>query len=244
MNFLLSNDDGYQAPGLKVLAEALSSIGKVVIVAPEENKSASSSSLTLKKPLTINEVSKDIYFIDGTPTDCVHIALSGLLKFKPDMVISGINDGPNMGDDTIYSGTVAAAMEGYLLDIPSIAVSMSRYEPKHFPTAAQVVLDLIPKYINLKQPLLLNINVPDLPYSSIEGTRITRLGKRHKAEPIIHHPNEYNKVMYWVGAAGEPNDGGDGTDFFAIKNNCVSISPIISDLTNHEKLDLLNRELI
>jgi 5'-nucleotidase len=244
MNFLLSNDDGYQAPGLKVLAEALSSIGKVVIVAPEENKSASSSSLTLKKPLTINEVSKDIYFIDGTPTDCVHIALSGLLKFKPDMVISGINDGPNMGDDTIYSGTVAAAMEGYLLDIPSIAVSMSRYEPKHFPTAAQVVLDLIPKYINLKQPLLLNINVPDLPYSSIEGTRITRLGKRHKAEPIIHHPNENNKVMYWVGAAGEPNDGGDGTDFFAIKNNCVSISPIISDLTNHEKLDLLNRELI
>ena len=244
MKFLLSNDDGYLAPGINELAHTLSSVGEVVIVAPEENKSASSSSLTLKNPLTITEHKKNIYFINGTPTDCVHIALSGFLKFKPDMVISGINDGPNMGDDTIYSGTVAAAMEGYLLDIPSLAISMSQYDPKYYVTAGQVVLDLIPKIKNLQQSMLLNINVPDLPYDQLKGTEITRLGKRHKAEPIIHHPNQNNKLMYWVGAAGEPNDGGPGTDFFAIKNEKVSISPIISDLTNFNKLDLLKENLI
>jgi len=244
MKFLLSNDDGYQAPGINELAHTLSTIGEVVIVAPEENKSASSSSLTLKNPLTISEYKENIYFINGTPTDCVHIALSGFLKFKPDMVISGINDGPNMGDDTIYSGTVAAAMEGYLLDIPSLAISMSQYDPKHYSTAGQVVLDLIPKIKNLQQPMLLNINVPDIPYNQLQGTEITRLGKRHKAEPIIHHPNQNDKLMYWVGAAGEPNDGGPGTDFFAIKNEKVSISPIISDLTNFNKLDLLKENLI
>jgi len=244
MKFLLSNDDGYQAPGINELAHTLSTIGEVVIVAPEENKSASSSSLTLKNPLTITEYKENIYFINGTPTDCVHIALSGFLKFKPDMVISGINDGPNMGDDTIYSGTVAAAMEGYLLDIPSLAISMSQYDPKHYSTAGQVVLDLIPKIKNLQQSILLNINVPDIPYNQLQGTEITRLGKRHKAEPIIHHPNQNDKLMYWVGAAGEPNDGGPGTDFFAIKNEKVSISPIISDLTNFNKLDLLKENLI
>ena len=244
MKFLLSNDDGYQAPGINELARTLSTIGEVVIVAPEENKSASSSSLTLKNPLTITEYKENIYFINGTPTDCVHIALSGFLKFKPDMVISGINDGPNMGDDTIYSGTVAAAMEGYLLDIPSLAISMSQYDPKHYSTAGQVVLDLIPKIKNLQQSILLNINVPDIPYNELKGTEITRLGKRHKAEPIIHHPNQNDKLMYWVGAAGEPNDGGLGTDFFAIKNEKVSISPIISDLTNFNKLDLLKENLI
>ncbi|NCV37892.1 MAG: 5'/3'-nucleotidase SurE [Betaproteobacteria bacterium] len=244
MKFLLSNDDGYQAPGINELAHTLSTIGEVVIVAPEENKSASSSSLTLKNPLTITEYKENIYFINGTPTDCVHIALSGFLKFKPDMVISGINDGPNMGDDTIYSGTVAAAMEGYLLDIPSLAISMSQYDPKHYSTAGQVVLDLIPKIKNLQQSILLNINVPDIPYNELQGTEITRLGKRHKAEPIIHHPNQNDKLMYWVGAAGEPNDGGLGTDFFAIKNEKVSISPIISDLTNFNKLDLLKENLI
>lgn len=244
MKFLLSNDDGYQAPGINKLAHTLSTIGEVVIVAPEENKSASSSSLTLKNPLTITEYKENIYFINGTPTDCVHIALSGFLKFKPDMVISGINDGPNMGDDTIYSGTVAAAMEGYLLDIPSLAISMSQCDPKHYSTAGQVVLDLIPKIKNLQQSILLNINVPDIPYNELQGTEITRLGKRHKAEPIIHHPNQNDKLMYWVGAAGEPNDGGLGTDFFAIKNEKVSISPIISDLTNFNKLDLLKENLI
>jgi len=244
MNFLLSNDDGYQAPGIRELAKALAQIGNVVIVAPEENKSASSSSLTLKNPLTITKAEKNIYYINGTPTDCVHIALSGFLKFKPDMVISGINDGPNMGDDTIYSGTVAAAMEGYLLDIPSMAISMSQYDPQHYLSACQVTLELIPRVMSLKQPILLNINVPDCPYADIRSFDITRLGKRHKAEPIIHHPNQNNKIMYWVGAAGEPNDGGEGTDFFAIKNQSVSISPIISDLTNHNKIDLLKQNLL
>lgn len=149
-----------------------------------------------------------------------------------------------LGDDTIYSGTVAAAMEGYLLDIPSLAISMSKYDPKYYATASQVVLDLIPKIKNIQQAMLLNINVPDLPYNKLKGTEVTRLGKRHKAEPIIHHPNQSNSLMYWVGAAGEPNDGGPGTDFFAIKNEKVSISPIISDLTNFNKLDLLKENLI
>ena len=244
MNFLLSNDDGYQAPGIKLLAQTLRSIGKVIIVAPEENKSASSSSLTLKNPLTVNQAEENIYFINGTPTDCVHIALSGFLKFKPDMVISGINDGPNMGDDTIYSGTVAAAMEGYLLDIPSLAISMAQYEPKYFETGCQFISKLIPMVLALKESVLLNINIPDLPYEKLNGFEITRLGKRHKAEPITHHPNQDNKSMYWVGAAGEPSDDGQGTDFYAIKNNRASISPIISDLTNYKKIDLLKQKLL
>src|SRR5210317_2273557 len=242
MNFLLSNDDGYQAPGIRELAKALAKIGNVVIVAPEENKSASSSSLTLKNPLTITEAEKNIYYINGTPTDCVHIALSGFLKFKPDMVISGINDGPNMGDDTIYSGTVAAAMEGYLYDIPSFAISMGAKEPKYFETAAQVTLDLIKKYeINpFSKPTLLNVNVPDLPYKEIQGISVTRLGKRHQAEPVIQSNSPNGEKLYWVGAAGEPNDGGPGTDFFAMKENCVSISPIQADLTQHKEISMLS----
>jgi 5'-nucleotidase len=237
MKILISNDDGYNSPGIKALHQSLSEIAEVTVVAPEKNKSASSSSLTLDRPLTVTEVEKDFFYIDGTPTDCVHIALSGFLNFIPDMVVSGINNGANMGDDTIYSGTLAAAMEGFLLGIPSLAISMAEYNSKHLSTGAKISLDIVKKLKNKKNPFLFNINVPNINYINIKGFEITRLGKRHKAEPVIHYPNQNEKKMYWVGAAGQPNDGGEGTDFFAVKNNFVSISPIMSDLTDHSNLE-------
>lgn len=241
MKILVSNDDGYDAPGLICLVEYLKKISEVIIVAPDRNRSGSSSSLTLDKPLMVNKINSYTYALDGTPTDCVHIALTGLVTMKPDMVISGINDGPNMGDDTIYSGTVAAAMEGYLYDIPSLAISMGKREPKYFETAAKVTLDLIERYkINsFEKPTLLNVNVPDLPYEKIMGTSVTRLGKRHQAEPVFQSISPNGEKLYWVGAAGEPNDGGPGTDFFAIKENHVSISPIQADLTQHKDISML-----
>jgi 5'-nucleotidase len=242
MNILVSNDDGVDAIGLKTLVEHLKKIAQVTVVAPDRNRSGSSSSLTLDKPLMVNEVEKNIYAVDGTPTDCVHIALTGLIKIKPDMVISGINDGPNMGDDTIYSGTVAAAMEGYLYDIPSFAISMGQKEPNQFDTAARVTLDLIEKFKHhpFTSPTLLNINVPDLPFEQLRGFQVTRLGKRHQAEPVIDSTSPNGEKLYWVGAAGEPNDGGPGTDFFAIKENYVSISPIQADLTQHKEIGSLS----
>ena len=243
MKILVSNDDGYLSPGIKILVGHLKKIADVVVVAPEKNKSGSSSSLSLNKGIAVSKINSMLYCVGGTPADCVHIALTGLIPFKPDMVISGINDGANMGDDTIYSGTVGAAMEGFLLGIPSIAVSMGSSEPKYFETAAKVILDLIDKHS--KQPhknvTLLNINVPDVPYSEIKGFEITRLGKRHGAQPAIKKSGADRGDMYWVGAVGEPNDGGPGTDFFAIMNNYVSISPIQSDLTNHKEMNIIKK---
>jgi 5'-nucleotidase len=199
--------------------------------------------LSLNKGITVNKINPMLYSVGGTPTDCVHIALTGLIPFKPDMVISGINDGANMGDDTIYSGTVGAAMEGFLLGIPSIAVSMGSSEPKHFDTAAKVILDLIERHSRYphKNVTLLNVNVPDVPYSEIKGLEITRLGKRHGAQPAIIRTGVDGEALYWVGAVGEPNDGGPGTDFFALINNYVSISPIQSDLTNYKETDLIKK---
>jgi len=243
MKILVSNDDGYLAPGLNILVDNLKKIASVVVVAPDKNKSGSSSSLSLNKGITVNKINPMLYSVEGTPTDCVHIALTGLISFKPDMVISGINDGANMGDDTIYSGTVGAAMEGFLLGIPSIAVSMGNSEPKHFETAAKVILDLVERHN--KQPhnnvTLLNINVPDVPYSDIKGLEITRLGNRHEAQRAIKKAGSDGKDLYWVGAVGEPNDGGPGTDFFAIMNNYVSITPIQSDLTNHKEMGFIKK---
>ena len=243
MKILVSNDDGYLAPGLNILVDNLKKIASVVVVAPDKNKSGSSSSLSLNKGITVNKINPRLYSVEGTPTDCVHIALTGLISFKPDMVISGINDGANMGDDTIYSGTVGAAMEGFLLGIPSIAVSMGNSEPKHFETAAKVILDLVERHN--KQPhnnvTLLNINVPDVPYSDIKGLEITRLGNRHEAQRAIKKAGSDGKDLYWVGAVGEPNDGGPGTDFFAIMNNYVSITPIQSDLTNHKEMGFIKK---
>ncbi|NOU25237.1 MAG: 5'/3'-nucleotidase SurE [Methylotenera sp.] len=238
MKILLSNDDGYFAPGLNILAEHIAKIADITVVAPERNRSGASNSLTLDRPLSVKKAANGFFYVNGTPTDCVHIALTGLMDNMPDMVISGINDGANMGDDTIYSGTVAAAMEGYLLGIPSIAVSMSQHNSTHFETAARVAVELIQHYqqVGFKAATLLNVNVPDIPYSELQGRVITRLGKRHKAEPVIQLKTPRNETVYWVGAAGQPNDGGEGTDFYAVANNQVSISPIQVDLTNHAQL--------
>ncbi|MCX7187389.1 MAG: 5'/3'-nucleotidase SurE [Methylophilaceae bacterium] len=238
MKILLSNDDGYFAPGLNVLAEHISKIADITVVAPERNRSGASNSLTLDRPLSVKKASNGFFYVNGTPTDCVHIALTGLMDTLPDMVISGINDGANMGDDTIYSGTVAAAMEGYLLGIPSIAISMSQHNSTYFETAARVAVELVQHYqkTSFKTATLLNVNVPDIPYDQLQGRRVTRLGKRHKAEPVIQLKTPRNETVYWVGAAGQPNDGGLGTDFFAVANRQVSISPIQVDLTHHAQL--------
>lgn len=245
MKILLSNDDGYLAPGLQALADALSKIAEITVVAPERNRSGASNSLTLDRPLSVKQASNGFFYVNGTPTDCVHIALTGLMQIMPDMVISGINDGANMGDDTIYSGTVAAATEGYLLGIPSFAISMSQHQAQHFDTAATITAQLVQHYLanRLSEPSLLNINVPDVPLSEIKGQQVTRLGKRHKAEPVIQLKTPRGENMYWVGAAGQPNDGGDGTDFYAVANGYVSISPIQVDLTKHSQLPALKQWL-
>jgi len=237
MKILISNDDGYQAVGIQTLIDELKKIADLIVVAPDRNRSGSSSSLTLDKAVKVTKVDKNVYYIDGTPTDCVHIALTGLINFIPDLVVSGINHGPNMGDDTIYSGTVAAAMEGYLLNIPSFAVSMGNDNPKNFTTAAKVTVDLIKLYNKKKiATTLLNINVPDVPYNDLKGIEITRLGKRHAAEPAIKGKGGNKETLFWIGAAGEPNDGGPGTDFNAVKNKIVSITPIHGDLTDHKNM--------
>jgi len=242
MKILLSNDDGHFAPGLNILAAHIAQLSEVMVVAPERNRSGASNSLTLDRPLSVRKASNGFYYVNGTPTDCVHIALTGLMEDMPDMVISGINDGANMGDDTIYSGTVAAAMEGYLLGIPSIAISMSQHNSTHFETAAKVAVELVQHYQKhgFSSPTLLNVNVPDIPYNALQGTVVTRLGKRHKAEPVVQLKTPRNETVYWVGAAGLPYDGGEGTDFYAVANHKVSISPIQVDLTNHTQLTDIN----
>ncbi|ACT50234.1 MULTISPECIES: 5'/3'-nucleotidase SurE [Methylovorus] len=241
MRILLSNDDGYFAPGLSILAEHISKIAEVVVVAPERNRSGASNSLTLDRPLTVRKALNGFYYVNGTPTDCVHLAVTGLLDQLPDMVISGINDGANMGDDTIYSGTVAAAMEGYLLGVPSFAFSMSQHNPAHFETAARVAVELV-QHIQKKDmppPMLLNVNIPDVPYDALQGRVITRLGKRHKAEPVIKSTTPRGETVYWVGAAGGAQDAGDGTDFYAVANNRVSMTPLQIDLTHYNQLSSL-----
>lgn len=246
MRILLSNDDGYFAPGLSVLAEALKPLANITVVAPERNRSGASNSLTLDRPLTVRQAHNGFYYVNGTPTDCVHLAITGLLDQLPDMVISGINDGANMGDDTIYSGTVAAATEGFLLGIPSIAVSMSQHNASHFETAANAVVKLV-KHFQQKPypaPILLNVNVPDLPESQIQGMAVTRLGRRHKAEPVIRASTPRGETVYWVGAAGAAQDAGEGTDFYAVEHALVSLTPLQIDLTQYGQMDALKGWLI
>ena len=241
MLILLSNDDGYFAPGLNILAEHISKIADIIVVAPERNRSGASNSLTLDRPLTVRKASNGFYYLNGTPTDCVHLAVTGLIEEVPDMIISGINDGANMGDDTLYSGTVAAAMEGYLLGIPSFAVSMSQHNATHFETAAKVIVELIEHYKakTFPAPILMNVNVPDVPYAELKGKVVTRLGKRHKAEPVIKSTSPRGDTLYWVGPAGLAADAGVGTDFYAVANNQVSLTPLQADLTHHQQLDAL-----
>lgn len=240
MHILISNDDGYKSKGIQVLINELKKIAQITVVAPSRNRSGASSSLSLDRSIKVTKKEDSFYFLSGTPTDCVHIALTGLMQTLPDMVISGINHGPNLGDDTIYSGTVAAAIEGYLLDIPSFAISMGSVNPKNFETAAIVTSDLIKLYNKKKvsSASLLNINVPDIPYDELKGLEVTRLGKRHAAEKAMEKKHTQKESLYWIGEVGQPNDGGPGTDFYALKNNFVSISPIHPDLTDFKKIEI------
>ena len=237
MRILLSNDDGYFAPGLERLAAALAPHAEITVVAPERDRSGASNSLTLDRPLTVRRAPNGFLFVNGTPTDCVHLAVTGLLDALPDMVISGINLGANMGDDTIYSGTVAAATEGFLLGIPSIAISLASKAAEHFETAADVALALLRRHAGAPAGAwLLNVNVPDVPQSALKGYRITRLGRRHKAEDVVKTKNPRGETVYWVGAAGPAADAGEGTDFDAVQRGYTSVTPLQIDLTHHDRM--------
>lgn len=242
MRVLLSNDDGYFAPGLAALADALQPFGEVTVVAPERDRSGASNSLTLDRPLTLRTAASGFHYVNGTPTDCVRLAVTGMLEHLPDLVVSGINNGANMGDDTIYSGTVAAATEGFLLGIPALAVSLASKPARHFDTAARMTADLVERH--RRQPvagaMLLNVNVPDLPLADIKGIRVTRLGRRHKAEPVIRAHNPRGETIYWVGPPGAAEDAGEGTDFWAVANGYVSVTPLQIDLTAFRQLDFVN----
>jgi len=235
MRILVSNDDGYFAPGIEHLAAALAKCADITVVAPERDRSGASNSLTLDRPLFVRRAPNGFLFVNGTPTDCVHLAVTGLLDHLPDMVISGINDGANMGDDTVYSGTVAAATEGYLLGIPSVAISLASKTAAHFETAAQVAVELVERHARAPAGAwLLNVNVPDIAPSALRGIVVTRLGRRHKAEAVIPAQNPRGETVYWVGAAGAAADAGEGTDFHAIATHRVSVTPLQIDLTNRE----------
>ncbi len=241
MRILISNDDGYFAPGLAILAEYLAKIADVVVVAPERDRSGASNSLTLDRPLKLRRAANGFHYVNGTPTDCVHLAVTGMLDYQPDMVVSGINAGANMGDDTIYSGTVAAATEGYLLGIPALAISLVGRELSYYETAARVAVELVQRFAKQthEKPWLLNVNVPDIPYDQLQGMEVTRLGKRHKAEPVIRAQNPAGETVYWIGAAGGAQDAGEGTDFFAVSQNRVSLTPLQIDLTQYGQLGAL-----
>jgi len=242
LRILVSNDDGYQARGLQTLARCLADFAEVIVVAPDRNRSGASNSLTLETPLRVERAEENVYYVNGTPTDCVHVAITGLLEREPDVLVSGINHGANLGDDVLYSGTVAAAMEGRFLGIPAIAVSLvQQSEDGHFETAAELVRRLIERTLMdpLPRDTILNINVPDVPASEVRGVRATRLGFRHKSEPVVKALDPKNRPIYWIGPAGAGQDAGPGTDFHAVAERYVSISPIKVDLTAHQALEPL-----
>ncbi|MDF3009319.1 MAG: 5/3-nucleotidase SurE [Burkholderiales bacterium] len=238
MKILVSNDDGYFAPGITLLAEALGQVGEVTVVAPERDRSGASNSLTLDRPLTVRRAPNGFFSVNGTPTDCVHIAVTGLLDFTPDVIVSGINLGANMGDDTIYSGTVAAAVEGYLLGIPSLALSLTSRTGGHFQSAISVALQMVERLRRAPfgEPVLLNVNVPDVEPAALSGIEVTRLGKRHKAEPVVKMQTPRGETAYWIGPAGGAADAGPGTDFYAVEQSRVSVTPLRMDLTHSGQL--------
>lgn len=240
MKILISNDDGYQAPGIVALYEALQDVAEVEVVAPEHNNSAKSNALTLHSPLYVHRAANGFRYVNGTPADCVHIALTGLLGYRPDLVVSGINNGANMGDDTIYSGTVGAAMEGYLFGIPAIAFSQTEKGWKHLDAAAARARELVQQMLvrNMvgTQPWLLNVNIPCLPLAELKPAKVCRLGRRHAAEPVITQTSPRGETMYWIGAAGPVLDESEGTDFHATAQGHVSVTPLKVDLADHEKL--------
>lgn len=244
MKILVSNDDGYLAPGLIALADALRPIAEIVVVAPDSNRSGSSNSLTLDRPLSVYQAANGFYFVNGTPSDCVHVALTGGLSFKPDLIVSGINQGQNMGDDTLYSGTVAAATEGFLFGIPAIAFSQHEKGWAHIDSAARIAREFVERGFDmLPSPYLLNINIPNLPYDQIKGIKSTRLGKRHHSEPVIKMLDPHGRDIYWIGPSGKARDAGEGTDFNAVANGFVSVTPLQMDLTHNAQLDILRKGL-
>ncbi len=245
MRILVSNDDGYLAPGLAALVERMRALGEVFVIAPEQNHSGASSSLTLNRPLTVTEATNGFRFVNGTPTDCVHVALTGLLQMQPDLVVSGINDGQNMGDDTIYSGTVAAAIEAYLFGVPAIAFSQIDKGYKNLDSAADVAADLVARLAQRPLPatMLLNVNIPNLPRQQLRGLQVTRLGKRHHSEPVIRALNPRGEPIYWIGAAGTAKDAGPGTDFHAVESGYVSVTPLRVDLTHSGQIEAVKQWL-
>ncbi|MCZ6560862.1 MAG: 5'/3'-nucleotidase SurE [Gammaproteobacteria bacterium] len=245
MKILLSNDDGYLAPGLRCLAEAISDLAEITIVAPDRNRSGASNSLTLDMPLRVHRAEPNVYYVEGTPTDCVHLAITGLLDTEPDMVISGINDGPNLGDDVLYSGTVAAAMEGRFLGLPTMALSLVSGNNRLFETAGRVARDMLIRLTENPLPAdtILNINVPDSNYEKISSSVVTRLGHRFRAEPVVRSKDPKGKEIFWIGAPGSGQDAGPGTDFHAVAQGQVSITPLQVDLTRHADLEQLSRWL-
>ncbi len=248
MRILISNDDGYRARGIIALREALKGLGDLTVVAPDRNRSGASNSLTLDVPLRVGKAEADVYFVLGTPTDCVHLAISGLFPFEPDMVVSGVNDGSNMGDDVLYSGTVAAATEGRFLGKPAVAVSLNTDglrgdAQRHFETGAhygRVIVERLlstPLVPQMGRATILNVNVPNLPLAEVKGIRVTRLGNRHRSEAVIKAEDPRGRPVYWVGPAGPRQDAGPGTDFHAVTEGFVSVTPLTIDLTNHAALD-------
>lgn len=242
MKILLSNDDGFQARGLVHLAKVLGEIAEITVVAPDRNRSGASNSLTLDNPLRVTTAPNGFISVNGTPTDCVHVAVTGLLKELPDMVVSGINEGSNLSDDVLYSGTVAAATEGRFLGLPSIAVSLAGPKCHHYDTAAQVAKSLVERLQiePLPADTILNVNIPDLPISELRGIQVTRLGTRHIAEPTIKTVDPRGRRIYWVGQPGPEQDAGPGTDFYAVNMGYVSITPLHLDLTHHKVFDQLS----
>jgi 5'-nucleotidase len=238
LRILVSNDDGYRAEGLQRLADALRPLAEVTVVAPDRNRSGASNSLTLDVPLRVFPFGEGAYYVNGTPTDCVHLAISGLFDFQHDMVVSGINHGANLGDDVLYSGTVAAAVEGRFLGLPTMAVSLVGHHGGHFDTAARVASELVMRLIRapLHASMILNVNVPDVPYEHLRGFRVARLGHRHRSESVVRASDPHGRAVYWVGPAGEGADAGEGTDFAAVAAGCVSVTPLQVDLTRHGAL--------
>jgi 5'-nucleotidase len=254
VRILISNDDGYRARGIVSLREALRGLGDLTVVAPDRNRSGASNSLTLDVPLRIGQAEPDVYFCLGTPTDCVHLALSGLFPFEPDMVVSGINDGSNLGDDTLYSGTVAAATEGRFLGKPAVAISLNTDglrgdATRHFETAAhyaRIIVERVistPLVFSMGRTGILNVNVPNLPVEQVKGVKVTRLGNRHRSEAVIKAEDPRGRPVYWIGPAGASQDAGEGTDFHAIADGYVSVTPLTVDLTNHAALPELGKWL-
>lgn len=251
MKILLSNDDGYRAEGLVALGAAFKPLGDVTIVAPDRNRSGASNSLTLDVPVRAARYEPGAYYVNGTPTDCVHLAISGLFDFEHDIVVSGVNDGANLGDDTLYSGTVAAAVEGRFLGLPAIAVSLcvEPGSPRNFAAAAQVAAQLVRRMENDRWrgpeegPIILNVNVPDLPDGQLRGLKVTRLGSRHRSKPLVKAKDPRGRNVYWVGNAGDGQDAGPGTDFHAVAEGFASITPLQIDLTRHASLPDLRKWL-